>query len=209
MLQKLLIKVRLSRIWQLITTMDCRVSVSVGLRMIRAGSDTTCVIGKRGKSITQNLLWILKMCCMFQTTVLVLPLVTCVQRLNEPLRYEELYALLSKFAHVIYSAWRFTFLHCTHILKVDEVVMKNGYAFINFSTRDHAVAGKAFADRQIALIVNGTPIRVRYSPDRAHSTVVLAKNAPICNPQVEPSKNLHVCGLPPQVTQEALGEIFR
>ena len=87
--------------------------------------------------------------------------------------------------------------------------MKNGYAFINCSTRDHAVAGKSFADRQIALIVNGSRIRVRYSPDRAHSTAVLPINAPICNPQVEPSKNLYVCGLPPQVTHEALGEIFR
>jgi len=105
--------------------------------------------------------------------------------------------------------YTFMKLGVLHVLKVDEVVMKNGYAFINCSSRDYAIAGKAFADTgQLALVVNGSLIRVRYSPNRPHSAV-LDENSPTCGPQIEPTKNLYVCGLPPQVTQEALGELFR
>jgi hypothetical protein len=82
---------------------------------------------------------------------------------------------------------------------VDHIVMKKDYAFVNCASREHAVAGKSFADRHFALYVNGAPIRVRYSPTSAAAWP----------PRMIPCKNLYVCGLSPQVTQEALGELFR
>lgn len=85
--------------------------------------------------------------------------------------------------------------------------MKRDYAFVNCASREHAVAGKSFADRHFALFVNGAPIRVRYAPDREPTAPT--RPAPTHGARDVPGKNLYVCGLSPQVTQEALGELFR